>query len=91
MFNVYEIKQNGSDYEVVKNITKVAIKNYKRLKEKTLTKKIIESLEQQFDVTITNYLISGRIDLASGTFKGGYVLFGKDLPFRFISYEEVII
>lgn len=80
--NIYEMENN-----VPKKMLGI-INVRKNLKRKTITDKVIKYLEDNYSCKIENRLVMGKYDLATGIFNGGYILFGKNLPFREITYIQ---
>lgn len=82
---------NINIYEMENNIPKKMLGTLyvrKNLKKSTITDKVIDYLQEKYNCTITNRLFTGKYDFATSELSGGYVLFGKNLPFRTITYIE---
>lgn len=82
-----EIYEMLKDYEKGEKLGEMQLR--KNTNTKTRNKKVIEYLQKEYNITISNYMITGNYDFATQLFNGGYVLFGKDLPFRSIKIVEV--
>ena len=65
------------------------LKIRKGLTPKVRNKKVMEYLEQEYNITIKNFMLTGSYSFATQDFNGGYVLFGDNLPFRKIKIVEV--
>lgn len=82
-----EIYEMLKDYEKGEKLGEMQLR--KNTSTKTRNNKVIEYLQNEYNITISNYMITGSYDFTTQAFNGGYVLFGKNLPFRSIKIVEV--
>lgn len=82
-----EIYEMLKDYGTGKKLGELQLR--KNSSVKTRNSKVIEYLQKEYNIVISNYMITGSYSFGSQVFNGGYVLFGKDLPFRSIKIMEV--
>lgn len=80
---IYEIK-DGEENLVG------TIKVRKNSKSVTILEKVKEYISKNYNCNVRRALFTGKYDFCSQELNGHYVLFGDNLPFREISYKEVI-
>lgn len=85
MIRIFKMEMNDNNFG--EEIGTIAVR--KNLKDSTKTDKVIEWFEKTYNCKVTNRMIQGAYDFATGSYKGGYILFGNNLPFRKIGYQEV--
>lgn len=57
-----------------------------RKNSKNIIDKIKKALEEKYNCSIRNTMVSGKVDFASGTSDFHYILWGDNLPCRMIKY-----